>query len=42
MKFWVVSAYLAQVRAALLGEKSRCGEVVLEGLAQARSPCFER
>ncbi|QCD94181.1 hypothetical protein DEO72_LG5g2261 [Vigna unguiculata] len=27
MKFWVVSAYLAQVRAALLGEKSRCGEV---------------
>jgi len=24
------------------GEDSRKGEVVLEGLAQARKPCFER
>jgi len=37
-----VSAHLAQARAARLGEDSRKCEVVLEGLAQARSPCFER
>jgi len=37
-----VSAHLAQEKAARLGEKSRSGEVVLEGLAQARSPWFER
>jgi len=41
-KFWVVSAHLAQARAARLGEDSRKGEVVLEGLAQARKPYFER
>jgi len=32
-----MSAHLAQARAAHLGEKSRRGEVVLEGIAQARS-----
>jgi len=37
-----VSPHLAQVRAARLGKKSCSGEVVLEGLAQARSPWFER
>jgi len=33
-------AHLAQARAARLSEESRSGEVVLEGLAQARSPWF--
>jgi len=37
-----VFAHLAQARAARVGEKSRGGEVMLEGLAQARSPWFER
>jgi len=34
-------AHLAQARAARLGEDSWKREVMLEGLAQARSPSFE-